>query len=459
MKILNINSLETTSISIDKLGRIYFYKNRVLRVINDNYISLVKEMFNSGFLSEIIDKKLFVDTWIPKDLQTEGYNLVVEHKKIENWNYPYEWTFSMLKDAAKTMIEINKIAKKYGFVLKDTHSNNIVFQNNKPLYFDLGGFDFLDKNDKNMGYRGIYSFFYIPLFLFSKKYLDIARNILLMRKSFSEREFFMLKYPFISKVIPFKFLFYLKKLALARDEQIKNRVKNRYFFLFLRMIKRMLRLKFSIEILEKDINKLNFNYGLTKWGKYHNNINVENSYRFKRILDIINSLNDAQSLIEVGSNQGKFAIYISKHSDVKKIIATDYDEEAVDRMYLSTKELNISNIQSLVFDFVRPFGRLYDKPFYERVKSDIVLALALTHHLILSEGMDIQDILKRMKLLTKKYIIIEFMPLGLWDGSNQPKIPKYYTIDWFRKNFERFFQILLEEKLEKNRYLFVGKIK
>ena len=51
------------------------------------------------------------------------------------------------------------------------------------------------------------------------------------------------------------------------------------------------------------------------------------------------------------------------------------------------------------------------------------------------------------------------MPLGLWDGKTAPPVPRWYTIDWFRSSFEKYFNIVLEEKVWENRILFVGELK
>ena len=144
---------------------------------------------------------------------------------------------------------------------------------------------------------------------------------------------------------------------------------------------------------------------------------------------------------------------------MKNIIATDYDEEAVDTMYLNNRNSTI--LVPLIYDFIRPNGRIFDKPIQDRIKSDIVMALALTHHLILSQNIDIDYIFKSMRALTYKYIIIEFMPLGLYDGKLYitPKVPPYYTTQWFRDNFEKYFFLITDEQLEVNRHLFVGKTK
>ena len=78
-----------------------------------------------------------------------------------------------------------------------------------------------------------------------------------------------------------------------------------------------------------------------------------------------------------------------------------------------------------------------------QLQSDIVFALALTHHLILSQGISLLVLLNTLSHLTHQYIVIEFMPLGLWDGKNAPPIPDWYNINWFRVHFEKYFMLIV----------------
>lgn len=92
------------------------------------------------------------------------------------------------------------------------------------------------------------------------------------------------------------------------------------------------------------------------------------------------------------------------------------------------------------------------------VKSDIVMALAVTHHLILTQQYQINDIFNTLKSYSNKYVFVEFMPLGLWNGHNNPTVPDWYTVDWFKEHFEKYFKLLKIDHYEKNRILFIGEI-
>ena len=53
------------------------------------------------------------------------------------------------------------------------------------------------------------------------------------------------------------------------------------------------------------------------------------------------------------------------------------------------------------------------------------------------------------------------MPIGLYGGdlNNIPELPAFYNLEWFRKKFNEHFDLILDEKLELNRHVFLGKLK
>ena len=456
---LEISNLKDVRLSIDEMGKIYFYNKRVLRVINEEYINFVKQIFDSGFLNKLIELELFPKTWIVDDITISGYNFIVEHKAVNHWNYSYEWSFNMLKDAALVLLEVNNIANNFGFELVDTHFNNVVFEGTKPKYFDLGGFKVIKEKTIWRGYIGFYDHFYATLFLWSKGYVKTARNITLMNVCFSQDEFLKISHPIIYTKAISKVLQNIRRLGMASSDIIESKFNSFFIQKILFIIKKFCQSRFTASFLKDKVKKLNYYKVSTIWGNYHTNIDVEREKRFQRVLEIICTLKDANTLVEVASNQGKFASYVSSNSHLDNIIATDYDEEAVDTMYLNNR--NNTKIIPLIYDLIRPNGRILDEPIQDRIKSDIVMALALTHHLILSQNINIDYIFKSMRALTTKYIIIEFMPLGLYDGKTPttPKVPPYYTAQWFRNTFEQYFFLITDEQLEVNRHLFVGQAK
>jgi hypothetical protein len=455
---IKLSELKTTPNCSDDVGRVYFYKNTVFRGINDEYVLDMLNLFSSGLFKELIDANLIPETTISNHL-IEGYQLVIESEKIENWTYSYEWSFEMLKEAALTILKINNIANKYGYQLKDPHQENITFKFNRPLYIDIGSLVKI-KTDVWIGYKEFLATIYLPLKLMQRSLDETGRSILRMEKSLDDREVFILLHPvfgtlsFItnSYMKIYTFFFRFSCISSFRMDGLR-------FSIALKLLQKIISylINFFINIRLTNIANMKVCKRDTRWGNYQSEIDVKNNFRFNRIVEIISSLNDTSSLIEIAANQGLFANYLLNNTHLSRVIATDYDVAAVDYMF---KE-NSKNVKllSLVLDIVRPHGVGSRKPAYDRLKSDIVLALAVTHHLILSQNIDLNYIFFNLKKFTNKYILVEFMPKGLSDNVNQNlDVPIFYNEAWFLDEFKKHFEFISCEKLEDNRILYLGKI-
>ena len=159
-------------------------------------------------------------------------------------------------------------------------------------------------------------------------------------------------------------------------------------------------------------------------GRYHDSCYdeggiLESTSRFNRIISIIKGF-EIKSVLELGGNQGVLSRLLLERTNIENVICTDYDDLAVETCYLNSKKYKNLTVANL--DIVLPFFQAREESPATRFKSDAVLALALTHHLILTEGISIDDILQTISMYSKRYVFIEFMPLGLWD-CGMGKVP------------------------------------
>ena len=215
----------------------------------------------------------------------------------------------------------------------------------------------------------------------------------------------------------------------------------------------------NFEKLENRINRINQPALSTEWGEYHSNLSEHEIFkegsRFSIIIERVKKLN-IESVLEIAGNQGLLAEELSK--TVRTVICSDIDERAVDFMYLRAKN-RAAKIFPVLLDFLSPvYQNLYyaeTNSVFIRYKADVVLALALTHHLILTRKTPIDSILEALAMYTDKYLFVEFMPLGLRRG----KVPDWYTVDWFREHFEKYFELIEEviSESDGSRILFIGK--
>ena len=121
-------------------------------------------MQSKNLLNQLIDKEYLIKTEIIRDEQIakifKTKNMVLKHEKINFISYPYEWTFSQLKDAAIFHLNFQIFLLEQGAKLIDASAYNIQFKNNKPIFIDLLSID--EYNEENIG-LGINNF--VKIFL------------------------------------------------------------------------------------------------------------------------------------------------------------------------------------------------------------------------------------------------------------------------------------------------------
>jgi len=182
--------------------------------------------------------------------------------------------------------------------------------------------------------------------------------------------------------------------------------------------------------------------------------------RFDRIVEIVNRLEgELKTAVDLGGNQGRFSRLLVQRTRIQRAICVDSDEGAIDKGYNGTKQAGGHNIAYCHYDFMGVIAKLRFALPTERFKSDVAFALALTHHLLLTHGYELDHVFRSISAYARRYVFIEFMPRGLWPTEATPQLPSWYTRDWFRQSFATHFEPVLEENLRENNVLFVGRVR
>lgn len=430
--------------SLDPLGRVFTYKNEIYRGIYNESISSVLDLFNKGLVNELCKKGYLVNSCI-SNIRTDEYSLVLKHERLI-YNSPTEWTCEMIKDAMLLLLKINEICHKYGYELRDGHLSNIVFKNQEPVLIDLGSIKLKDNINSFKNDFFIYSV--VPFVLMVNNLEYEAYSYLFAQTSLK------LTYSIVTS------LGYKHALKLLGEQSDKLDYD-----------------KFDINWIEDyyiSNKKINKSY----WGNYQNNDEIENSLfyinksssfkRFYRILELLKIYTtDATSLLDLAGSTGLFSMLVSLNlRNLKNIINTDYDSNAISYSYNFLKKNRYLKINNFLVNFMSPTRMNVWSDF----KSDVVIALAITHHLVLTQGYKLEGVLDQISKYSNKYVYVEFMPLGLWAGdiNSLPEIPKWYTEEWFESIFKKQFNFIMKETIESHvingenkphRVLYIGKIK
>jgi hypothetical protein len=200
----------------------------------------------------------------------------------------------------------------------------------------------------------------------------------------------------------------------------------------------------------------------SQWGHYHrefldNNNQVKQDPRFLRISDLVQDYSPS-SVLELAGNAGALTLPMAEKLPGVPVICTDFDSGAIDFLFRRIQRNPLQNFSMAVLDFMSPELNSAEKDPQTRFKSDCVIALAVTHHLLLSQGYRFDQIFKTIGSYSNRIVFIEYMPLGLYDGEKAPQPPLWYTQENFEESFSKFFTVLRVEQLDINRILYIGQI-
>ena len=154
-----------------KDGKIYRQINKTYKENYDLLVgsSLLKKLTDNGFL--IPHKEVGMNL-----AQTEQSYKIIQPEKIPFISYPYEWSFSMLKDAALLTLNIQKTALDHDMSLRDATAYNIQFIHGKPILIDTLSFEKFNEKPW-VAYKQFCQHFLAPLALMS--YVDVELGKLL----------------------------------------------------------------------------------------------------------------------------------------------------------------------------------------------------------------------------------------------------------------------------------------
>ncbi len=172
----------------DPTGRVYHLGSRILRGLDEDSAANMGELIAEPFFKKLLADRAVVGTKIIGEKAEKAvrpadghrWPRYLEHEPVAFVSYPYEWTFSMLRDAALLQLRIIETSLENGWTLKDASAYNIQWIGSRPIFIDVGSFEPWPKGEPWRGYQQFCAMFLTPLML--KAYLGLDHtNILRSR--------------------------------------------------------------------------------------------------------------------------------------------------------------------------------------------------------------------------------------------------------------------------------------
>ena len=127
----------------DPSGHVFISDGTVYRQVNHSYQANFDLLFSSGLYDHLVGRQLLIphtESVLPPLSNDIAYK-VLQPQQVPFISYPYEWSFSQLKDAALATLEIQTRALAHDMILKDASAYNIQFLDGKPLLIDTLSFE------------------------------------------------------------------------------------------------------------------------------------------------------------------------------------------------------------------------------------------------------------------------------------------------------------------------------
>lgn len=429
----------------DPSGHIFEDGGVLYRQINRSYSADYEQLKTSGLLAKLVSQKLLVphqEEPIPPGIDPSVY-MIIKPERIAPISYCSEWNFDALKDAALLHLEVMKLSVKHDMILKDATPYNVQFKNGHPLLIDTLSFQRYDEQIPWIAYRQFCSNFLYPLLLEHYKVLYAHEACMAFPDG--------LPAAVIARLLPARSRLSLGcwlHVYMASSVVGQTTRKQETIFSRTKMTNLVNHLHGFISGLKPN------NKSAAAWNTYYHETILSQQYLEdkKRIFnDFIKDL-PVKRALDLGCNDGHFSKLLAEKGI--EVIAVDNDAPSVNNLYLQNKTASL-NLLPLIVDIGSPtpatgFTNTERSSFLQRLEVDLIIALALIHHLVIGRNIPMY----KLALLFSeqaKWLLIEFVP------KDDPKVQQMllnredifhnYTTAEFETVFGLHFELAMRQQV------------
>ena len=437
----------------DPSGFMFKHDGKLYRQVNQKYREEYDLLMNSGLYDQLNKSRTLVaHKEVELDLapRPEIAYKVIQPEIVDFISYPYEWCFNQLKDAAILTLAIARRALEFGMILKDASAYNIQFHQGRPIFIDTLSFEKYEEGAPWVAYRQFCQHFLAPLALMAKTDIRLAQMLRLHIDG--------IPLDLASKLLPGS-----TRVEFGLTTHIHIHAKSQQRYADKEVSQEAVKARVSktamvglLDSLLSTVKSLNVKTIQTEWTDYYQDNNyTPASFEAKRQLvkRFIERVQPKQ-VWDLGGNTGEFSRVASEMQI--PTVCFDIDPGAVQQNYDLVKANKEKFMLPLRMDLTNPSPDLgwhnsERKSMQARGPVDLVMALALIHHLAISNNVPLADVADYFADLGE-YLIIEFVPKS--DSqvrrllASRLDIFPDYTLDGFRKAFTKRYVLLGEIPVE-----------
>ncbi len=396
----------------DPGSRVFHQDGEIYRALDDRSMENWQKVAATRFFAEGVAAGRIVGTEPAvgvEPIDGSQWVGVLRHERIPVVSYPYEWTFSMLRDAAMLQLDLLSAALAEDMILKDSTPYNVQWRGRQPVFIDIGSFETLEQGDIWVGYRQFLRQYLYPLMLTARVGIPFqpwmrgqpdGLTAEELRRVMSSRDL-LRRSGLLHVTLPAR--------AERRDHgggrNIRSELKEAGFS------KEMI--ESNVSGLRRIVSGLDWNPGSSRWNRYATECDHVRVHRGAKAAFITDALGaDAPTAVwDVGANDGYFSRLAAGVADY--VLALDADAVILDEFYRSVKANGPDNVLQLVQDLADPspgvgWRGLERPPLVDRSSPDLVLFLAVIHHLVIGRNIPLRAVVEWLADLRAR-VILEFV--------------------------------------------------
>ncbi len=424
---------------VDPAGAVYESEGRLLRGIEAPFADFYASLLREAPVKDLIGRQI-VETWTAPGA-LPGYPFVLEHRRLAPVSFCYEWPPHMLKAAALLTLDVCLELTEHELVLKDAYPWNVVFEGPRPIFVDFTSIVPEDPRLLWVAYDQFCRFFLYPLALASWRPARVSRMLLLDHiNGVSDGELVQLLpagawlgMPWlISRV-------HLPRLvsAMVRRFGGETRLTN----MSARLSPSRAARRGFFAALRRTVSSILLPTERSRWAAYYADIEsfmrpADFDPKQAAVARVLEQCRPA-TVVDIGCNRGGFSILAATAG--AHVTAFDSDEASITLLHRLAQDRQLA-ILPLVMDVLSPspacgWRAMQYPPAPQRFRSDLALALALVHHLAITQRQTFERIVPTLADYADRWLLTEFVPLddprAREISVTQQRDMSWYSLDIF----------------------------
>ena len=439
----------------DPSSRVFADQDRIIRALDADAAADYDELEAAPFFRDALTAGHVVGTSkleeMPERLKSDGWVAALEHERVPVVTYPFEWTFSMLRDAALLQLDLTEQAIDAGFITKDATPYNVQFVGSRATFIDIGSFERISPGEPWFGYRQFCEQFLNPLLLQSR---GIPMQPWLRGEPRGVTPAACrAALPWRTRARPSVFVHvglhaWAERRYGGSSRDLRGEMRAAGFNPAI--------VRAQIRRLRRVVRRLKWQPKESTWSEY-----ADRGHYTERDLDAkddfvrrVAAQRHRSKVLDIGANDGRFTETALASADYA--VALDADPLVVDHLYRRLRERGDERIVPVTMDIASmsmPLGwRAKERPaFTTRVRPDLVLMLAVVHHLSITDMVPLDEVVALLADLDAEVVVEMPLPddpmVKRLVRAKKAGVVDRYSVDVFESAARLSFEIVERETL------------